>query len=76
MAISSSAPAEALAEQLQHEIEHIPAEHLPNLLQIVRAFRQSVTLPSAVISFRQGWQEAMTGNTQPVATLWDEIDAE
>ena len=58
-----------VAEQLQEAIEHIPAEHLANLLQIVRAFRESVTVPSAVAGFRQGWQEAMTGNTQPVAML-------
>jgi len=75
--MTTSSVAEAsVAEQLQDEIEHIPAEHLPNLLQIVRAFRESVTLPSAVASFRQGWQEAVGGNTQPVATLWDDIDAE
>ncbi len=65
-----------VAEQLQEEIEHIPAEHLPNLLRIVRAFRESVSLPSAVNSFRQGWQEAIAEHTQPVATLWDGIDAE
>jgi hypothetical protein len=75
--MTTSSVAEAsVAEQLQAEIEHIPAEHLANVLQIVRAFRASVVLPSAVASFRQRWQEAMTGNTQPVATLWDEIDAE
>jgi hypothetical protein len=65
-----------VAEQLQEEIGHIPAEHLPNLLRIVRAFRESVTLSPAINSFQQGWQEAITENTQPVATLWDGIDAE
>ena len=76
MAISFSTPTETLTEQVHQEIEHIPAEHLSNLLQIVQAFRQSVTLPSTVASSRQGWQEAVGGNTQPVATLWDNIDAE
>jgi len=42
----------------------------------VRAFRESVTLSPAINSFQQGWQEAITENTQPVATLWDGIDAE
>jgi hypothetical protein len=46
------------------------------LLQIVRLFRESVTLPSAESSFRQGWQEAMTGNTIPISQLWDGIDLE
>ena len=74
--MASSVGEAPVAEQLQEEIEQIPAEHLPNLLQIVRAFRESVTLPSAVASFRLGWQEAVTENIQPVATLCDEIDAE
>jgi hypothetical protein len=34
------------------------------------------TLDSAVESFRQGWQDTMTGKTIPVAQLWDGIDAE
>ncbi|MDJ0570416.1 MAG: hypothetical protein QNJ53_15430 [Pleurocapsa sp. MO_192.B19] len=31
---------------------------------------------SAQKSFRQGWQDAMTGNTLPVCQLWEGIDAE
>ena len=27
-------------------------------------------------SFRQGWKEAMAGETRPVSELWDGIDAE
>lgn len=27
-------------------------------------------------SFRQGWYDAMTGNTLPVSQLWEGIDAE
>ncbi|MGB3199708.1 MAG: hypothetical protein WBA99_02330 [Nodosilinea sp.] len=34
-----------------------------------------VTLKSAEESFRQGWHEAMTGQTIPLAELWDGIDA-
>jgi hypothetical protein len=33
-------------------------------------------LPSAAESFRQGWHDAMTGNTIPIAQLWDGIDVE
>ena len=63
-------------EQTIQEIEQTPKEYLPDLLQIIRLFRESVTLPSAESSFRQGWQEAMTGNTIPLSQLWDGIDAE
>jgi hypothetical protein len=58
------------------EIRAMPQEYWPNLLQLIRVFRESVTLKSAEASFRQGWQEVMTGQTRPVAELWEGIDAE
>ena len=29
----------------------------------------------AEVSFKQGWQEAMTGKTSPITELWDGITA-
>ena len=63
-------------EQISQEIRETPAEYLPMLLQIVRVFRESVTLKPAAESFRQGWKEAMQGETLPVTELWSGIDAE
>ena len=63
-------------EQLVREIKATPKEYLPNLLQIVRLFRESVTLKPAEASFRQGWKEALAGETSPVSELWEGIDAE
>jgi hypothetical protein len=63
-------------EQLIREIKGTPEEYLPNLLQIVRLFRESVALKPAEASFRQGWKEAQTGETRPVSELWKGIDAE
>ena len=63
-------------EQAIQEIQQTPQEYLPSLLQIIRLFRESVTLKSAEDSFRQGWKEAMDGQTIPVSELWDGIDAE
>jgi hypothetical protein len=63
-------------EQLVREIHETPREYWPNLLQLVRLFRESVTLKPAEASFRQGWQEAMTGQTRPISELWESIDAE
>ncbi len=65
-----------ILEETIEEIHRTPQEYLPSLLQIIRLFRESVTLKSAEESFRQGWQEAMTGNTIPISELWDGIDAE
>ena len=62
-------------EQFVQEIHDIPREYWPNLLQLVRLFRDSVTLKPAEASFRQGWQEALTGQTRPVSELWEGLDA-
>lgn len=62
-------------EQLQDEISQVPDEYLPALLNIVHAFRESVSLKTAEDSLRQGWQEAVNGDTQPIDTLWDGLDA-
>ncbi len=58
------------------EIDALPEEYLPFLLQMMRAFRESVTLKPAEESFRQGWREAQSGMTSPVEDLWDGIDAQ
>jgi len=64
------------AAQLTYEIERTPEEYLQFLVEIVRSFRESVTLKPAVASFRQGWKELMAGQTKPVSDLWEGIDAE
>jgi len=51
-------------------------EYLPFLLQMMRAFRESVTLKPASESFRQGWCEAQSGMASPLEDLWDGIDAQ
>ena len=60
--------------QLIYEINATPGEYLPTLLNIVRIFRESITLKPAESSFRQGWEEAMTDETMPVDELWVGID--
>ncbi len=62
--------------ELMEEIHEVPSEYWPGLLQLIRVFRESVTLKSAEESFRQGWQEALRGETRPISELWDGIDAE
>ena len=65
----------AYADLLMREIKATPTEYLPALLNMVRLFRESITLKPAENSFRQGWQEAMDGETMPIDELWDGIDA-
>jgi len=70
-----STKSSAYETQLLREIKWTPKEYLPNLLQIVRVFRESVALKPAQASFRQGWKEARAGETRPVSELWDGIRA-
>jgi len=63
-------------QQLLAELEGVPEEYYPFLLQMIRNYRESVLLQPAADSFRRGWQEAQNGDTLPVARLWEGLDAE
>lgn len=63
-------------ERITQEVGQTPDEYLPMLLQIVRSFRQSVSLKPADESFRQGWIEAQSGETLPISELWNGIDSQ
>ena len=63
-------------EQVIKEIDALPAEYLPFVLQLVRTLHESVTLKLAAASLRQGWAEAQQGQITPVTELWDDLDVE
>ncbi len=63
-------------QQLLAELEGLPEEYFPLLLQMIRTYRESVLLKPAADSFRRGWEEAQAGETLPVDRLWEGIDAE
>ena len=63
-------------KQVLAEVEALPPEFLPFLLQMIRAYRESVSLTPAVESFQRGWQEAQAGQTIPIKRLWEGIDGE
>ncbi|MCX6053441.1 MAG: hypothetical protein NTZ74_00715 [Chloroflexi bacterium] len=60
-------------EKIEQEIQKMPDEYLPMLLEMIRLFRQSVVLKPADESFRQGWQEAQKGETLPISELWNKL---
>jgi len=62
-------------QQLFQEIQQTPVEYLPILLRIVKSYREAVTLNSATESFRQSWKETLAGDTHPINSLWDDIEA-
>ena len=61
---------------LIRELKGMPREYLPNLLEIVHLYKESVTLKPARESFRQGWREVKEKKTMPVSQLWEGISAE
>jgi hypothetical protein len=63
-------------KQLVREIKATPPEYWPNLLQLIRLFRETIVLKPAEDTFRAGWKDAMTGQTRPVSELWNGIDAD
>ncbi len=63
-------------ERVLHEIDALPEEYLPFVLQLVQTFRESIALKEAAASFKQGWHEAQTGHIAPLKDLWDGIDAD
>lgn len=63
-------------KQLLTELEGLPEEYYPFLVQMIRNYRESVLLQPAADSFRRGWQEAQGGETMPVERLWEGLDVE
>lgn len=76
MAKSMTKSSQRYRQQVLAELQAVPPEYLPFLLQMVRSFRESVALKPAAECFRQGWKEACRGELIPVEDLWDGIDAE
>jgi len=53
----------------------MPPKYLPALFNIIHTFRKNVQLNNAMQSFQHGWHEAMAGETQPLETLRDDLEA-
>lgn len=62
-------------QQMLDELECMPDEYLPFMLQVMRSFRETLDIKPAEECFRQGWREAQAGQTLPIEKLWEGIDA-
>ena len=62
-------------QEVLADLEGLPDEYYPYLIQMIRNYRESVLLQPAADSFRRGWKEAQSGDTLPVDRLWEEQDA-
>jgi hypothetical protein len=66
----------AYRKKVVAEVDAIPEEYLPLLLQMVRSYRESFNLNPAADSFRKAWKEAQAGESIPVKHLWEGIHGE
>jgi hypothetical protein len=62
------------AQQLNVSLESFVLESIQQLLSQTDPDDDSIE--SVRESIRQGWHEAMTGQTYPIAQLWDDIDTD
>jgi hypothetical protein len=58
------------------EVNAVPEEYLPLLLQMIRSYRENVDLKPAAESFQKGWQEAKAGESVLLKHLWVGIHGE
>ena len=68
-------PSISYYQQAIIEIEQFPVEHMPNLIKVIKLFKDNVVLKNATESFAAAWVDTISGNTFPVDSLWDGIDA-
>jgi hypothetical protein len=52
-------------QQVLDELESIPEEYFPFLLQMIRSYRESVLLKPAAASFRQGGKRRRAARRSP-----------
>lgn len=70
-----------LTPEQQAQLENLASQQgYPSIPAYVRALVESeLNEPETddpLEDFRQGWHEAMTGQTYPASTLWDDLDEE
>ncbi len=58
------------------ELQTVPEEYLPFVVDWLRSFQETVRLKPARESFQQGWRKAQSGETSAISGLWDGLSAE
>ena len=69
-------PTTTYREELLDELESLPDEYVPFVLQVTRSFKQTLEIRQVEESIRQGLRDIAAGRTYPISTLWDRVDAE
>ncbi|PIE41304.1 MAG: hypothetical protein CSA49_04140 [Gammaproteobacteria bacterium] len=67
---------QSYTDRLNEELQGVPDEYMPALIDIVHAFRQGVVQKSLEESFARSWAQAKAGKTHPIDALWDDIETD
>jgi hypothetical protein len=65
---------ESYNEQLAAELQQVPEEYMPALIDIIHAFRAGVIQKHFEGELQESLRQARSGETSPIDTLWDGID--
>ena len=63
-----------LYTQAINEIESFPVEYIPNLLKIIKLYKDSLINIDQKKSFATAWKESQEGMTLPLESLWEDIE--
>jgi len=69
-----------ITDELHQEIEQTPESYRALLLRLVHSFREGIEAdepwPTAAESLHEGVNDLKAGRTQPMASLWDSVNAD
>ena len=63
-----------LENDLLNEVNDIPNEYFPQLIQIIHSYKEAVIKKNQVDRFSQSFEDAVLNKTKAVSTLWEDID--
>ena len=67
-------PNQSYRDQLTAELKQVPEEYMPALIDMIHAFRSGVIQKNFEEELKTSLQDAKSGKTYPIDTLWNGID--
>ena len=65
---------QSYSDQLAAELQQVPEEYMPALIEMIHAFRSGVIQKSFEEELKASLRDAKAGKTYPIDTLWDGIE--
>ena len=65
---------QSYSDQLAAELQQVPEEYMPALIDMIHAFRAGVIQKGFESDLKASLQDAKAGKTSPIDSLWDGIE--